>query len=166
MDYIELQSNGLWEAGLAVGVVGVVLLLIGLIFLGSGAQGSFGFSMVAAVVLLLAYIMVASGIAQAKSERITAIQGQVRATYGLELTVEEAEELSYPEKDPGELPENKSRATGAKKPLRFGSTTAFLPGRNPDSLERRELSLVWVDGKMLLAEFAEGRGFDYLEPVR
>lgn len=110
------------------------------------------------IAYLLLLPMIVSGIFAAVagledfSERRETLRQEISDQYGIELTTDEIFDLSYPSEEPTADFEA------------FGSFDKVL--RVDGELLKREVYLIWEDGKFFLAESATGEEFTELEAKR
>jgi len=89
---------------------------------------------------------------QHRSERADQLQAEIEKLYGLELTELELSKLNYPD----EKPTVDFEAFGT-----FDRTELT----DDDSILRQEITLVWKDGEMILAQSEDGENFTPIEPT-
>jgi len=82
----------------------------------------------------------------ARDKQEAAIREQVKDTYGVTLRDDQFEKLKYPE----DRPKGGTQSFGSFEQTSMVGDGKFL---------KREISLVWVDGKLVLAESADGENF-------
>jgi len=95
-------------------------------------------------------ILTASTTNIARDSQKEALKEQVKETYGLTLRDDQLAKLKYP----GDRPQGGTQSFGAFEQTSMVGDGKFL---------KREITLVWVDGKMVLAESTNGEDFTPLE---
>lgn len=80
-----------------------------------------------------------------------AVQKELKGTYGVKLSHEEAKELEYP----AEAPKDRFKVFGSFEEQKQVEGKAF---------ESRTVYLVWSDGSLGLSESSDGKSFTPLEP--
>jgi len=160
MDFIDTSSStvGLTLLSLAGIVVSVAVLLFcanGLDKLGAEPSAKrnylfLGMSLSFAMGVISFVSAINFWFVEPIHNRIVAAQTAIEESYDLKLSTDEVEALEYPSERPTSDFES------------FGSIDKTTLA-DDDSILKREISLVWKDGKMILAQSKNGEDFEPLE---
>jgi len=163
MNYIERvgTNEGLVYSMVALAIVGAVGAGIFITLLvrrtkedASGSAGPFAgvfFSFAALLAGLLVSISAAGPESmEARGEQLHHFQKEAEKTYGITIRESQVHQLKYPR----DKPRAGTQSFGSFKQTAVVGDGKFL---------RRELTLVWVDGKMVLAESTNGEDFTPLK---
>ena len=99
------------------------------------------------------FILTGSTTLMAYGNQQKAFHEQAEKTYGITIRDEQVEALNYPK----DRPQGGTQSYGSFKQTSVGSDGKFV---------RRELTLVWTNGKMVLAESTNGEDFTPLKTRR
>lgn len=87
---------------------------------------------------------------EARKDQLKEVKGQIEDRYDIRLSKDEVRELDYPREEP------------EKDFEVFGTVTRNVELK--EGFERQELSLLWRDGRLELAQSNDGKGFTALKP--
>lgn len=158
MPYIDLEQTQqfyqiplFWILAVPVVVLGLVLL-VALYFRGlpwSELIAEFLCFLIAGFMLGTSFTLpdVFKKQAELRTDQLSAVQKQINNSYGIDLTAKELRALSYPEDEPSQESES------------FGSFLLRIPESSGRGFTNQKVTLVWVDGKMVLAESTNGEDF-------
>lgn len=163
MNYIERvgTNEGLVYFMLALGVLGALSTAVFITLLvrrtkenASDASGPFigvFFSIIALISgLTVSFLAAGPDSMEARGEQLHSFQKEAEKTYGITIRESQVQQLKYPR----DKPRGGTQSFGS-----FKQTAAVGDGK----FLRRELTLVWVDGKMVLAESTNGEDFTPLK---